>query len=429
MTATPVRPRLGRDFAALWAANSMANLGDAMYWIALPLLALGLGASPAQVAAVTVLLTAAWPIFGLPAGLIADRLDRRTLVVAVNAGRTAVLGVLSVLMLTGTATIGAIYGAAFLLGVGETLVDSSLAALVPATVRDDGLLGRANARLEVAQTVTNQFVGPPLAGLLAAAGLAWVTGSGAALYLVTIPLLWAMRGRYRVGRPAVRERFVPAVTAGLRFLWHHRLLRSLTLITTAMNVFWSAWLATLVVYAVAPGPVGLNPAGYGLLLTAMAVGGVAGAALVEPLRRRLGDRRVLALDVVGTILLIGTPAITADPLAIGAAMLVGGAGSAVWRVICAVLRQRLTPADLLGRVSSASRAISWGVLPFGAALGGALAELWGIRAVFVVGGLASLGLLVLFGFTVRPADLAAATTPAPASGPHQPAAVPDAVAR
>ena len=324
MTVASGRPRLGRDFAALWAANSTANLGDAMYWLALPLLALGLGASPGQVAAVTVLLTLAWPVFGLPAGLIADRFDRRTLVVAVNAGRTAVLVVLSVLMLTATATIEAIYAAAFLLGVGETLVDSSLAALVPATVRDDGLLGRANARLEVAQTVTNQFVGPPLAGLLAAAGLAWVTGSGAALYLVTIPLLWAMRGRYRVDRAAVRERFVPAVTAGLRFLWRHRLLRSLTLITMAMNIFWSAWLAMLVVYAVAPGPVGLAPAGYGLLLTAMAVGGVAGAALVEPLRRWLGERRVLALDVVGTILLIGTPAVTTSPIAIGAAMLVGG---------------------------------------------------------------------------------------------------------
>ena len=143
----------------------------------------------------------------------------------------------------------------------------------------------------------------------------------------------------------------------------------------------------------------------------MAVGGVAGAALVEPLRHRLGERRVLALDVVGTILLIGTPALTTNPFAIGAAMLVGGAGSAVWRVICAVLRQRLTPAELIGRVSSAGRAISWGVLPLGAALGGTIAELWSVRAVFVVGGVASLGLLVLFGLAVRPADLAAATAP------------------
>jgi hypothetical protein len=133
---------------------------------------------------------------------------------------------------------------------------------------------------------------------------------------------------------------------------------------------------------------------------------VVGSLVVEPLRRWLGDHRVLALDVVGTILLIGTPAVTTNPFAIGAAMLVGGAGSVVWRVILAVLRQRLTPADLLSRVYSAGRVISWGVLPIGAAVGGVLADVFTVRTVFVIGGVASLTLLVAYGLTVRRADLA-----------------------
>jgi len=402
MTVSPVTG-LGYRFASLWAATGTANLGDAMYLVGLPLLALELHASPDRVAAVTVLLTLAWPVFGLQAGLIADRLDRRRLVVLVNIGRAAVLVGLTVLAAAGMLTIASVYAAAFLLGVGETLVDSSLAALVPAVVGDARLLGRANARIELAQNVMNQFIGPPFAGLLAAAGLAWVTGTGSLLYLGTLPLLLAMGGSYRSPAPAVRERF--AVMSGLRFLFANRLLRTVTLLTAAMNVFWSAWTAVIVVYAVAPGPVGLSPAGYGVLLVTVAVGGVIGAALVEPLRRRLGDRTVLALDVIGTILLVGTPAVTTNPFVIGASMVVGGAGSAVWRVIAALLRQRLTPPDLLGRVYSASRVVSWGVLPVGAALGGSVAGLLGVRAVFVVGGLASLVLLVAFFLTVRPADL------------------------
>jgi len=397
------RPRLGRDFGALWGATAAANLGDAMYLIALPLLALHLHASPGQVAAVTVLYTLAWPVFGLPAGVLADRVDRRRLVVIVNGCRVAALGALTMLVASGTIGLGWVYAAALLLGVAETIVDSSFAALIPATVHDPALLGRANARLEFAISANNQFIGPPLAGLLAAAGLAWVTGASSLLYLTTLPLLALMAGSYRATVPAGRER--GALTAGLRFVWRHRLLRSLTLITAAMNIFWSAWLAVLVVYVVSPGPVGLSPAGYGLLLTVMAAGSIAGSALVEPMRRRLGDHRVLALDVVGTILLIGIPAVTANPFAIGAAMLVGGAGSTVWRVISAVVRQRLTPPDLLGRVYSASRVISWGVLPVGAGLGALLAEAYGVRSVFVVGGLASLALLVAYGLTVRPADL------------------------
>lgn len=403
--STVRRHGLGRDFFALWSASATANLGDAMYLLALPLLALHLGGSPGEVAVVTVLFTLAWPLFGLPAGLLADRVDRRRLVVIVNAGRAAVLVALTILIATGSVALSWVYAAAFLLGLGETIVDSSFAALVPAAVRDPTLLGRANARIEFATTVTNQFVGPPLAGLLAVAGLVWVTGAGSLLFLATLPVLALMAGTYRVASAADREPFRAALTSGLRFIWRNPLLRTLTLLTASMNVFWAAWTAVLVVYAVAPGPVGLSPAGYGLLLTVMAVGGVAGSLLVESLRRRLGDRRLLALDIVGTILLIGTPAVTTNPVAIGAAMLVGGAGSAVWRVILAVIRQRLTPPDLLARVYSASRVISWGVLPAGAALGGLLAEAYGVRAVFSVGGVVSLALLVAYGVTVRPGAL------------------------
>ncbi|GIJ57537.1 hypothetical protein Vau01_050530 [Virgisporangium aurantiacum] len=375
-----------------------------MYLMVLPLIALRLTSSAGLVAGVTVVLTLAWPLFGLHAGAVVDRVDRRRLIVVVNLVRALTLGVLTVLLLGDLMSIGWVYLAALVLGVGETLVDTALAALVPASVDRPENLDRANARLEVAQNVTNQFVGPPLAGLLAIVGLAAVTGVGALLFLATVPLLALMRGSYRVA--AVGARGGDGVTAGLRFLWRNRLLRNLTLLTAAMNVFWAAWTAVLVVYLVAPGPGHLSTAAYGVLLTTMAAGGIVGAALVVPLRRRLGDHLLLAVDVLGTIVLIGTPAVTTNPFAIGAAMAVGGAGSAVWRVIVGVVRQTVTPADLLGRVYSASRVISWGVLPVGAALGGLIAELWTVRTVFVVGGLASVGLLLAYAVTVRPKDLA-----------------------
>lgn|SRR5262245_9319405 len=405
------RSRLGRDFTGLWTATGLANLADGLYLLALPLVALGLTESAGLVAGVTVVLTLAWPVFGLHAGVLVDRADRRWLIATVNAARAVALAGLTALLLTGTASIVALYAVALVLGIGETLVDTSLAAAVPQAVRRQQDLGRANARIEVAQNVTNQFIGPPLGGLLAIAGLAWVTGTSAILYAGTLAGLAMMRGRYRVGpteSTTEREPLRAALAAGIAFTWRHPLLRNLTLTTAAMNVFWAAWVSVLVVYAVEPGPVGLSTAGYGVLLTTMAAGGITGAAVVEPLRRRLGAHRLLALDVVGTILLIGTPALTTSPIAIGAAMFVGGTGSAVWRVIVASVRQSVAPAELLGRVYSANRVISWGVLPFGALLGGIVAELLGVRAVFAIGGLASLGLFAVFAAIVRPAQLTAA---------------------
>jgi MFS family permease len=360
------------------------------------------------VAGVTVALTLAWPLFGFYAGLVVDRSDRRRLVVAVNLVRALTLAGLTVSLLTGSATIVQVYLAAFVLGLAETLVDTSLAALVPQTVTRAAELGRANARIEVAQNVTNQFVGPPLGGVLAIAGLAWVTGVGAALYAAALAVLGLLKGQFRAEstpEPGPREALRTQVTAGLRFIWRDRLLRNLTVITAAMNVFWAAWAAVLVVYLVAPGPGGLNTAGYGLLLTTMAIGGILGASLLGPLRRRLSAYRLLVLDVIGTVLLVGTPAMTTNPFLIGAAMVVGGAGSAVWRVIVTQIRQSVVPGAVLGRVYSASRVISWGVLPVGAALGGLVAELLGVRAVFAIGGVASASLLVVFAFTIRASDV------------------------
>jgi len=399
---------LGRNFTGLWTATGLANLSDGLYLLALPLIALQITHSPAQVAGVTVALTLAWPLFGFYAGLVVDRSDRRRLVVAVNLVRALTLAGLTVSLLTGSATIVQVYLAAFVLGLAETLVDTSLAALVPQTVTRAAELGRANARIEVAQNVTNQFVGPPLGGVLAIAGLAWVTGVGAALYAAALAVLGLLKGQFRAEstpEPGPREALRTQVTAGLRFIWRDRLLRNLTVITAAMNVFWAAWAAVLVVYLVAPGPGGLNTAGYGLLLTTMAIGGILGASLLGPLRRRLSAYRLLVLDVIGTVLLVGTPAMTTNPFLIGAAMVVGGAGSAVWRVIVTQIRQSVVPGAVLGRVYSASRVISWGVLPVGAALGGLVAELLGVRAVFAIGGVASASLLVVFAFTIRASDV------------------------
>ncbi|GIH10860.1 MFS transporter [Rhizocola hellebori] len=413
VTASPPKA-LGRDFTGLWTATGLANLGDGLYLLVLPLIALQLTTSAGLIAGVTVMLTLAWPVFGFQAGLLVDRVDRRRMVAGVNLVRAVALAALTVALLTGSASVILLYAVALVLGVGETLVDTSLAALVPQTVPHQENLGRANARLEVAQTVTNQFIGPPLGGLLAGFGLAWATGTSALLYVGALAGLALMRGRYRAAvtapstpRPPLRQE----ILAGLRFTWANPLLRNLTLITAAMNVFWAAWVAVLVIYVVAPGPVGLSTPQYGLLLIVMAAGGIAGANAVEPLRRRLGARRLLALDVVGTIVLVGTPALTTNPFLLAAAMFVGGAGSAVWRVIVAMVRQTVTPAELLGRVYSANRVVSWGVLPIGAALGGVVAQAYGVRAVFVVAGLASFGLLAAYAAAIKPGPLALALAP------------------
>jgi hypothetical protein len=300
----------------------------------------------------------------------------------------------------------------------ETLVDTGLTTMVPAVVgRDDRT--RANARVEAARNVTNQFVGPPLAGALLARSAALAGGVAALAFGGAVVATGLVRGTFRPAPPPPpppsdepASGAAPAargkVTAGLAFVWRDPLLRVLTIVTAGMNLLWAAWEALIVVHALDAGDgMGLSEGGYGVLLTVMALGGLAGSLGAEALTRLLGTRLVLALDLVGTVLLVAVPGLTTNVVVTGFAILVGGVGSAVWRVVVATLRQDLVDDDLLGRVYSASRTLSFGALPFGAALAGVAAEVVGVRATFLAAGVLASLLLVAGMAAITPALRAA----------------------
>lgn len=383
------------SFWKLWSASGFSNLGDGIYQVVLPLLVVQITTSPARVAGVSMMLSLPWLVFALQAGSIVDRFNHRMILLWVSTGRFLLLSILTLAVLTGSISIGFLYVAALLLGIGETLVDTALASIIPSIVPKEKLQW-ANSRLTASQTVTNTFVGPPLAGFLAGLSFALATAASMGMYLLTtVALFWMPPMGERIRRQG-DPHWLRHLTEGLRFLWNHRLLRSLTLFTAAMNFFWAGWSALLVLYAVKPGPMGLDEFGYSLLLTAMAVGGLLGSALCERVEKFLGVQKTLALDFLGTIALLGVPALTTSALAVSSATFLAGFGAALWVILVASIRQRQVPAGLLGRVYSGSRFISWGIGPIGAAVAGIFASIWGIRDLFAIGGIISFGLLVLF---------------------------------
>ena len=387
-------PRSGR-FWLLWTASSLSNLGDGLYQFALPLIALDITRSPSLVSGVTLMLTLAWPVFGLHAGGVVDRFDRRTVLLLVSLLRVATLGSLTLATVTVGLTLPMLYLAALALGVGETLADTALTALVPATVTADRLEW-ANGRVSAGQTITNTFLGPPLAGSLLAIGGGLVTAVGTMLYGLAAVSLAALSGTRRPAPDATSPRPAWGVTDGFRFLWRTPILRRLTLFTAAMNVWWAAFAALFVLLAVAPGPLGLTPPAYGSLIVAMSVGGIIGSLWAGRISHTIGVKNALLVDLLGTALLVGVPALTTNIWLVAGACVAAGSGTGIWVVVVASIRQRLTPDSLLGRAYSASRLISWGVLPVAAALSGVAAELVGIQAVFAAGALVSILLVPAF---------------------------------
>ena len=393
--------RLGLPYWQLWSASSLSNLADGLVKVALPLVAITLTDSPGLVSGVTLAVTLPWLLFALPAGALADRVDRRIAMVTANVVRAIGVAVLAVAVALGLesspAAIWALYAVALLLGTAETIYDTCAQSILPQVVARDQL-PRANGRLLAAELTANEFVGPPLGGLLVAAGVAAAFATPSALWAAAVGTLLLLRGSFAVPRTEERTTVRADVVEGLRYLWRHRLLRTLAAMTGLFNFATNATFAVFVLYAVGPdSAMGLTEVTFGLLFATLAAGSLIGALLADPIIRRLGRSRSLFLGILGGVGTVGIAAVTTIPLVIATAFLIGGLTNALWNVVAVSLRQRITPDRILGRINSSYRLVAWGTRPLGAAAGGLLGELLGLRAVFAVA--AALILVTLLAMT------------------------------
>jgi MFS family permease len=393
-STAPTTGQLGRQFWRLWTSAGLSNLADGVLKIALPLVAIRYTQSPTAIAGLAFALSLPWLLFALPAGALADRLDRRRAMLGANLVRSTLLGILVLAVVLDAGSVGLLYVAAFCIGAAETIYDTSAQSILPKIVGRERL-SRANGRLFAAEITANQFIGPPLGGILVAASAAAALIVPSALWIAAIGVLLLVRGTFRIPR-TVRTTLRTDIAEGLKFLWHVRVLRTLAMLTGTFNFANNAVFAVFVLYAVGPtSAIGLADPAYGLLLTSAAIGSLLGCFLAERVERMLGRARSLVLAILGSALLVGAPALTTNPVLIGAAFLVGGATIVLWNVVTVSLRQRITPDRLLGRVNSAYRLLAWGTMPLGAAAGGVLAQLLGLRAVFAIMAVITLLMLVV----------------------------------
>lgn len=369
-------------FSRLVVSSGLSNLADGVFMVALPLVTLTVTRDPAAFAAVTFVYRLPWLLFALPAGALADRLDRRRTMVSVNIGRAGLLGALTTAIALDLHGMSLLYVVAFALGMGETLFDTSAQSIVPNLVPKDRLT-RANGRLYAVELTANQFVGPPLGGLLVAVAAAFAVGLSAVAYALGAVALLFVRGSFRTHRAGPPTRLHTDIAEGVRYLARHRVLRTLALCTGVSNLASTAMFAVLPLFVVDPGPVGLSEPAFGVLLIASAVGSLLAGLVGDRVVDALGRTRSLVLSMLLPILLPAAPAITTQvwPLALG--MAVAGFWWMGWNIITVSLRQRIAPDHLLGRVNAGYRLLAWGTMPLGAALGGLVGSAFGVRAVFV----------------------------------------------
>ena len=383
-----LQPLRLRDFRMVFAGESISLIGDQFHFVALAWLTLQLTGS--GLALGTVLMVAAIPraIFMLVGGALSDRLSPRTLMLASNALRSVVVGIVAVLVLTGNAELWHLFVLAGIFGVVDAIFHPALNTIVPMLV-SDRLLPPANALVQVMAQLSG-LIGPAVAGVVVAAVQ---TGPAFAVNAVSFAVAALALALVRGGRRSIGEEHVGAaddglirtIGSGLAYAWNDPPVRALLLLTAAFNFAFTGPVSVGLPYLADTRFEG-GPLALGLMLSSFGAGAVAGALLAGSLRHvpRLGLVILLIAIVMGIAqALVGVAPNVWVAMVIGAGI---GLGVGFLNVRVIAWLQARTPPSMRGRVMSLIMLSGVGMAPFSLAISGAIIELGAVTLAFAVAG-------------------------------------------
>jgi MFS family permease len=388
-TNEPQPGRLGANYFKLFWASTISNLGDGIAIIAYPWLASAITRNPFLIALVAVVQRLPWLIFSLPAGVVTDRVDRRTIIVRANVVRAFItLGVAfavlarqdmlpgpneisdaSTVITTDVALYVVILVATVLLGIAEVFADNASQTFMPSIVHADDL-EKANGRLWSTEQIANTFAGPPLGALLIAVAFALPFFVDAGTFIVAAALVSLIPATVRRTDLSQVERkpWKDELVEGFQWLWGHDFLKWLAIILGLVNALGMMSFAVLVLFA--QEVLDTSATEFAILNTGGALGGIIGGWTASTISKRIGPGPSLYTVLIGggiTTALIGVVAWWPFTWLMFAIYMLF---AVLWNVITVSLRQTIIPDHLLGRVNSVYRFFGWGMMPIGSILGG-----------------------------------------------------------
>ena len=368
----------------------MSSLGDGMVLVGFPLLALTYTHDPALIAGVAVAGKVAAPPAALLAGAVADRVNRRRLLISVQLASFAVLGTFSVCLAVGVGGLVAVYLATFLVGALAVAFSSASAASVPSVVPKD-LLVRANSRLSAVNLAGQQVTGQAVGGVVFAFARIVPFFADAVSFLASAALLPAA---VPDGEAAtVGTTLLVDVRAGIRWFLRNPLLRLLAGLIAQLAFCQAVVMGLLVLYATAD--LHLSKAAYGLLLGRSAIGNLVGSLAADRVHIKLGAGWCIIVAGVAAALAYPIMATTRSPVAACGALALEAVAVALGNVAAQSLRQSVVPSELQGRAWSTYMTLIFTAFPLGALAGGLAANAIGIRATFLAAGCLQLAVILI----------------------------------
>lgn len=411
-TATPAGHNLlrDRDFLLFAGGQGASALGDALSKTALPLLVLALTGSGLHMGVIAMPSALPMMLLGVPAGAWADRFDRRRMMLWSDVGRALLVGAVPVAAWLGLPVLPMLYAVAVPVGVLYAVFEAACLSCVPSLVGRDRL-GEANSLLSIGNAL-GYIAGPALAGVLVTGiGGAGTLGIDALTFAVSAVSLTLIRRPMQAAREQPPAPMRRQVLEGFRFIAGHRLLRAALLYWAAVTFFTSP-IIICATYFIRE-DLGWSPGVLGSIIAVYAVGAIAGAVLAT--RIRTASVAVMcAGTVLGSVALLVLSGTASLPLALGVVLLAGG-GESLSAIVYSTLRARLTPDELLGRVTTTAQVAAFSLKPLSVLVAGIALEATSGSVTLAVIAVSCIAISLAFAAYGR--RLSTATATAPASAP------------
>ena len=399
---------MGPAFNRMWASSMVSNLSDGILIAAAPLLAISLTDSTVLISAIGASLMLPWLLFAIPIGVLVDRVDRRFIMAGANATRSAVVGVLALLISIDQVTIYWLLVASFVIGVCEVAADTTAQSLIPQILEEKNF-EKGNSRLQISETVIQGFVGAPLSGFIYAIAIAlpfFINSLGlavASLLALSIPIKYLQDVR-KDDVEKEKKKFVADMKFGIKYLFNEKVLRRLVVTTASIGVCYSMGMATMVLFIIKE--LELPKQLFGVVLTIQGIGAITGAFMAPRLSKKFGRSRVMTFGITSSSLVLLLQGFSPNIYVFVALATFGAFAVSQWNILLMATYQTVIPNELYGRIHGTRRTLVWGMMPIGSLLGGVLAH-YSLRLPMYVGGVIASTLAFLsIGFLLNIAETA-----------------------
>lgn len=362
-----------RDFRLIWAGQTLSDLGSGITTLAYPLLMLALTRSPAQAGAVAAVCTLPYLLFGPVAGALADRWNRKRVMVICDSCRAVNLLTIPLALRLWHVTPIQLYVTGFVGGVCYVFFSAADAGALPNVVEKNQLTSAVAA--QQATSSATAVVAPPLGGSLFQLfhGLPFL--ADAVSYLASAVALSVVRLEFQQSRARTRTTLRSEIAAGVRWLWSHPVIRTVAIVAAGLQL---AMAGAELVVIIAAQRVDASAGVIGVLLSTVGIGGVAGSVIASRLRARLGLGRTLIGVMWAQAALWVLIGLSAHILLITGALLVAFVATAqVFGIASLSYQLAVTPDHLQSRVGTAFKLIAWSTYPVGAGIAGVALDRFG----------------------------------------------------